>query len=233
MKYVNKKIFKIEIDDIPLNNVVDLLKKNQNLFIVTPNLDHHKKIYENYSMLKIYNYADLILNDSQFLYYFSKLFTNKLKNTVRGSDLSKTILEKTLKKNFLIFGNLIDIKKLSLLYPSHKFYQIEATFNKKKVKKDVINILNFYSKKKIDYLFLCGGTPYSEKIGYLLKKKKINSHILSIGNSVNFIIGKTKRAPKFISKIGLEWLFRAAVEPRLIYRYLSDLKFFYYILRNF
>ena len=232
MKYVNRKIFKIDIDDISIISVLKKIKQNEILFIVTPNLDHHKKIYENHSLIRIYNSADLILNDSRVLFFFTKFFKKKLVNTVRGSDLTELILKNSLKKKFLIFGNLINLEILKKIYPSNEFFQIKASFNKKRVKNDVLNILNYINKKNIDYIMLCGGAPYSEKIGYFLKKKNICSNILAVGSSINFIIGKTKRAPKIISKIGLEWFYRAIIEPRLILRYISDLKYFYYIFKN-
>jgi N-acetylglucosaminyldiphosphoundecaprenol N-acetyl-beta-D-mannosaminyltransferase len=46
---------------------------------------------------------------------------------------------------------------------------------------------------------------------------------VGVGAGFDFIAGKMKRAPRWMSKSGLEWLFRLAQEPRrLAKRYLID-----------
>ena len=50
---------------------------------------------------------------------------------------------------------------------------------------------------------------------------------IGIGGSLNFLTGVTRRAPMWIQRAGLEWVHRAATEPRrLIGRYAKDLVVF-------
>ena len=37
---------------------------------------------------------------------------------------------------------------------------------------------------------------------------------MGVGGSFDFLTGKKKRAPKFLQKIGLEWLWRFLQEPK-------------------
>jgi len=41
---------------------------------------------------------------------------------------------------------------------------------------------------------------------------------IGVGGSFDFLIGKRKRAPRFIRSLGLEWLFRLAIQPSRIKR---------------
>ena len=46
---------------------------------------------------------------------------------------------------------------------------------------------------------------------------------ISIGATIDFEAGNVKRAPKWMSNVGLEWLFRITQDPeRLIKRYWKD-----------
>ena len=50
--------------------------------------------------------------------------------------------------------------------------------------------------------------------------------LLAVGASIEFEAGTVKRAPKFMRKFGLEWLFRAWTEPRRLgKRYLKTSNF--------
>jgi N-acetylglucosaminyldiphosphoundecaprenol N-acetyl-beta-D-mannosaminyltransferase len=71
-----------------------------------------------------------------------------------------------------------------------------------------------------DILFVSLGCPKQEK-WMLYHSHKINGVSLGIGNAINTTIGKEKRPPKFIQKMGLEWLIRLVQNPkRLFSRYL-------------
>jgi N-acetylglucosaminyldiphosphoundecaprenol N-acetyl-beta-D-mannosaminyltransferase len=51
--------------------------------------------------------------------------------------------------------------------------------------------------------------------------------MIGIGGTLDFIAGETKRAPEWMQKSGLEWVFRLAQEPRRLWRrYVVDLTAF-------
>ncbi|MFV1983698.1 MAG: WecB/TagA/CpsF family glycosyltransferase [Thiohalomonadales bacterium] len=62
-------------------------------------------------------------------------------------------------------------------------------------------------------------------------RKQINAPLIShLGAVVNFIAGTVNRAPKFLQKIGMEWLWRIKEEPVLWKRYFHDAISFFYLL---
>ena len=73
---------------------------------------------------------------------------------------------------------------------------------------------------KPDVLFVALGNPKQELwMGRNLSKLDVGA-VIGIGGTFNFIAGKVKRAPKWVQKSGLEWIYRIVQEPgRLWKRY--------------
>lgn len=65
-------------------------------------------------------------------------------------------------------------------------------------------------------------------------KDKINGVMMGVGAGFDFHAGTIQRAPKWVQKIGLEWLYRLSRDPkRLFKRYLvTNTKFLWYLLRD-
>ncbi|MEL6166569.1 MAG: WecB/TagA/CpsF family glycosyltransferase, partial [Cyanobacteria bacterium J06628_3] len=79
------------------------------------------------------------------------------------------------------------------------------------------------------------GAPKQELWLYQFKSKLKNiKTFLAIGATINFEAGHTKRSPKWMSEIGLEWFYRLWCEPqRLWKRYLfDDIPFFWLVLKQ-
>jgi N-acetylglucosaminyldiphosphoundecaprenol N-acetyl-beta-D-mannosaminyltransferase len=56
--------------------------------------------------------------------------------------------------------------------------------------------------------------------------KKLNVSIFQgVGGSFDVVSGNLKRAPKWMQKIGLEWLYRVLIEPKRIVRIIKLVKF--------
>ena len=79
------------------------------------------------------------------------------------------------------------------------------------------------------------GSPKQEKWIFNYKSYLPNIKIfLPIGAAIDFEAGRISRAPKWVSAIGGEWLYRLLLEPRRLWkRYLvDDLPFFFLILKQ-
>jgi len=73
---------------------------------------------------------------------------------------------------------------------------------------------------KYNIIFVNFGAPNQERFIYSLKSQKDSKIRLAIGvgGSFDFLTGKLKRAPYWMRRIGLEWLFRLIQQPRRIKR---------------
>lgn len=70
-----------------------------------------------------------------------------------------------------------------------------------------------------DILFVAYGSPAQEEwIFRNLPKLETVKVAIGVGGAIDFAAGRTKRAPEFMQKIGLEWLWRLLREPRRLKR---------------
>lgn len=83
-----------------------------------------------------------------------------------------------------------------------------------------------------DVLFCNFGAPFQEK--FLDRKKNGTIKLaVGVGGSFDYITGKIRRAPLFMRKIGMEWLFRLWQQPKRIKRiWNAVVKFTFKIIIN-
>jgi hypothetical protein len=72
------------------------------------------------------------------------------------------------------------------------------------------------------FCFLAVGSPQQESIAHMLKTRGVaRGLVLCVGGSLNFLTGNERRAPMWVRRLALEWLFRLLQDPsRLAQRYL-------------
>lgn len=206
---------KIEIWE-ELQNIINKDEYSKKI-VVTPNPEILVHAYNNKNFKAYLNQADFSLADGFGLRIFAKLSGQKLERIV-GADLVKDLLKKA-NENFnkvLILnwnGGLSTIKEIEdgllKIYPQIKLKVLEMDRNNLNNSEIFQKINNFSPDIFLNTL----GNPYQEK--YLVKyKEKLNFKLaLAVGASIDFIIGKQVRAPKWMQNIGMEWFYRWLKKP--------------------
>lgn len=78
-----------------------------------------------------------------------------------------------------------------------------------------------------DILLVAFGNPKQEKWIEIYGPQLNVPLMVGIGATLDFIAGEMKRAPKWLQRLGLEWLFRMLQEPRRLFkRYFKDIIIF-------
>jgi len=157
---------------------------------------------------------------SLFSVIFSpKKIRHKLPQRVTGSDLFHRIVDKSQKHKWKIY--LLGAKpgvahkaitKLLKKYPKAIFAGSYAGSPSKDEDGDICEMINH---AKPDILFVAYGSSAQELWIYrnLFKLNTVNLAI-GVGGAFDFAAGAVKRAPGFMQKIGLEWLWRLIQEPK-------------------
>ena len=71
------------------------------------------------------------------------------------------------------------------------------------------------------HIWLGLGTPRQHFLAPLLAKNLPGTVVIGVGAAFDFLSGHVAESPKWVSKIGMEWLYRLSREPRrLTKRYL-------------
>ncbi|MDD3861933.1 MAG: WecB/TagA/CpsF family glycosyltransferase, partial [Candidatus Gracilibacteria bacterium] len=115
----------------------------------------------------------------------------------------------------------------------HKI-QIVGTFSGSPSPEEEKEITNLIKESNANVLFVAYGAPKQELwIARNIKKMPQVKLAIGIGGAFNFIAGILKRAPKFMQKMGIEWLYRLFQEPSRIKRiYNATVKFSLKVLKS-
>jgi N-acetylglucosaminyldiphosphoundecaprenol N-acetyl-beta-D-mannosaminyltransferase len=85
------------------------------------------------------------------------------------------------------------------------------------------NIAQRIRQANPDILLVAFGNPKQEKWINMHARTLAVPVMIGVGGTLDFIAGVTKRAPAWMQKTGLEWVFRLAQEPRRLWkRYVVD-----------
>ena len=233
-------LLNLNIQNIRMLELIEKLQYGGVVF--TPNIDHIMKLQKNYNFYQIYNKADYIVCDSKILMYVSKFLGTPIQEKISGSDLFPA---------FYNYYRHDDTMKIFLLGGSEETVSIAQHKINAKVDRDMVvaaysppfgfeydeqecqKIIELINDSGATVLGIGVGAPKQElwlnKFKHQLQNVKV---FLAIGATINFEAGSMKRSPKWMSEIGLEWLFRLLSEPqRLWKRYLiDDLPFFWLVL---
>lgn len=229
------KFMNIEIDNLTMEETLEainsLIQQKKNAYVVTPNVDHLVKIENGSELIKAYEGADLILTDGKPLLWIAKWYNTPIKEKISGSDLFPKLCKLAADKGYTMFflgaGEGVAIKAAKNLEKKFKGLRVVGTYSPPFGFEKNINELDKIEKiikgKKPDILIVGLGCPKQELFIYN-NRERLNVPIsLGLGASLDFEAGNIKRAPKWMSNFGLEWLFRITQDPkRLAKRYLVD-----------
>jgi N-acetylglucosaminyldiphosphoundecaprenol N-acetyl-beta-D-mannosaminyltransferase len=236
-----------------------LEKSGKKYFIVTPNSEilvfaNKAKTYK-----KILNNAEIALPDGVGVIIAGKIFGIKFKGRITGVELLESLCsevsEKPITVGFLGGGERIAEKtaeclikkhpKLKVVFAAEEWEKEGFDFQKKNQesrirnqesgainKKEKIHNSLFMLHDSIDVLFVAFGAPKQELwISKNLDKLPVRVAI-GVGGAFDYISGKIPRAPRWVQKLGFEWLFRLIIQPWRLKRQLALLEFIFLVLRE-
>jgi len=98
-----------------------------------------------------------------------------------------------------------------------------------KEEEEVVLIVRHY---KPQLVFVAFGSPDQELWIERHKKEFSGCVMMGVGGSFDYLSNSTRRAPIFIQKIGLEWLYRLVTQPWRFKRQLRLIKFIWLIIKQ-
>jgi N-acetylglucosaminyldiphosphoundecaprenol N-acetyl-beta-D-mannosaminyltransferase len=204
-----------------------LQKPEKKYYIVTPNPELLVLANKNPKYKSILNQAKLALPDGFGVMLGAYLLNRPLKQRITGVDfvksLSKYVSKQPITVGFLGGRPSVAVKTaecLQNLYPGLRVGLVSQEWQ------------NDFKDQKVDILFVAFGSPKQE-IWMFENIKNIPARvIIGVGGAFDLISGKIPRAPLFLRKIGLEWLFRLIIQPWRVKRQLSLLTYVFLVLKE-
>lgn len=240
MKFMNTEIDNLTMEEA-LKEIDFLIQKNKNAYVVTPNIDHIVQLERGGELVDVYENADLILTDGKPLLWISKLYGTPIKEKISGSDLFPLLCKMAAKKGYTMFflgaAEGVAAKAAENLQSRYKGLKVVGTYSPPfgfESNPNEMEKIEKMIKTSHPHILIVGlGCPKQEKF-ILNNRNKLDVPVsLGLGASIDFEAGNVKRAPRWMSEHGLEWLFRITQDPkRMIKRYfIDDIKIFKLILK--
>lgn len=234
-------ILNVSIDNLSMTELLQQLKSG---VVLTPNVDHLMKVQADSEFYRTYTQADYRVCDSQILMYASRFLGTPLREKISGSDFFPAFCQfhqENLATSIFLLGGAEGVAEKAKERINRKTGRdiiVQAhspSFGFERNEQECQEIVELINQSKATVLAVGVGAPKQEK--WIYKYKDQLTHIkifLAIGATIDFEAGVVKRAPKWMSQIGMEWLFRIASDPqRLWKRYLmDDLPFFWLVLQQ-
>jgi len=204
----------------------EMARKKETRVIFTANAEHIALMSSNREFQKAYHEADFVLADGMPLVWFSRLIGERLPVRVTGSDLLPEFCRMAEKKSLKVFflGGREDVTPKAIENLLKRFPALHVAgfatpwidlANDEEIHSDFVETIN---QSGADILFVGFGAPKQE-IWISRNKKKLKTGIVvAVGGTFDFLAGKTVRAPLWMQKSGLEWLWRLLHEPKRLWR---------------
>jgi N-acetylglucosaminyldiphosphoundecaprenol N-acetyl-beta-D-mannosaminyltransferase len=196
-------------------------------YIVTPNVDHILMLHPtamtptNGTFQTAYASAQLRFCDSRIVQKLAEWKGIPL-DVVAGSDLTEQLFKQghvDSSKMAIVGGDPDFLDALQARYPQTTFVQHCPPMGVLRDTKAREDIVHFVRQSGAHYTLFAIGAPQSEIIAHQCKADGRCTGVgLCIGASVEFILGRKKRAPKWLQRMRMEWAFRLASEPRRLWK---------------
>lgn len=230
MKFMNTYVDNVTMEEA-IAHIEDCIRKHKIGHVITPNVDQIVRIERDTYFKKICDSAELLLVDGHPLMWIAKWYKRPIKEKICGSDLVPRLCSIAAKKGYTVFllGAAEGVAEAAAANLKEKYkglnvvgtYSPPYGFEKDPIEMTKIN--NLLLKSGADLLFVGMGVPRQDIFIYENMYKYQIPMSFSIGATIDFEAGVQKRAPKWINKIGMEWMYRLFQDPkRMFKRYIID-----------
>jgi N-acetylglucosaminyldiphosphoundecaprenol N-acetyl-beta-D-mannosaminyltransferase len=168
--------------------------------------------------MSVLRHADLCIPDGIGLIYASRWMGNPLPERVAGSALVYHLAEEAARHGWRLFllGAAPGVAeeaaaKFQALYTN---LEIAGTYAGSPAWDENDSIVSMINESEADLLFVAYGAPNQDK--WIARNRKALSSVrlaIGVGGSLDFVTGRSPRAPEWVQELGLEWMYRLIREP--------------------
>jgi N-acetylglucosaminyldiphosphoundecaprenol N-acetyl-beta-D-mannosaminyltransferase len=233
------RLFGIELDALrmpdALARIFDWLDQpaGECRFVVTPNVDHTVLVQTNGDLRAAYRDAGLVLADGWPVVAASRLLRRPLPERVAGSDLAPAMFKAAQQANrplrVFLLGAAPGVgdraaKNIQSRWPAVQVVGVNSPpLGFERDDQENRTILERIRAAAPEVLVVGLGAPKQELWVHRHRGDIAAPVALCVGATIDFLAGEKKRAPRFVRRLGLEWLHRMLSEPRrLAKRYARD-----------
>lgn len=207
-----------------VDQIIHMSEQGKSGYICVANVHMFVETYNSPDFAEIVNGADLVTPDGKPLTWGLRWLHGLRQDRVAGMDLLPDLLADAALKGIPVgfYGGTEDMltrtkRFLSDAYPDlHLAVAFSPPFRSlsEQEERDIIDMLN---NSGVRILFVALGCPKQER-WMASVKGRLNAVMVGIGGALPVMIGMQKRAPAWMQRSGLEWLFRLVQEPKRLFK---------------
>ena len=224
-------IMGLQFDNVTMDEAAaraeKILAGEKTCYVVTPNAEIAYEALHDEKLRALINDADLVLPDGAGVVLASKLLKTPLKQKVAGVDFADrllSVLEKTGGGLFLL-GSKPGIAELAAQKMTGKHPKLRICGMNDGYFKDEAPVIARINEARADVVFVCLGAPKQERFMHDHRTELNVRLMIGLGGSLDGFAGTVRRAPKWMIRLQLEWLYRLLREPSRIGRMMRLPKF--------
>lgn len=220
-----------------INEIIDLGKNRTSSYVCIANVHMCIEAYKDQSFAEMANNADVATPDGMPLVKGLKWLYGIEQEKVSGPDLMPLLLKEAASKELSVFfyGSTLEVlEKLRIIcnerYPNLKIAGMVSPPFRKLSNEEIQNDIDLMNDSGANIIFVALGCPKQER--WMAEMKgKINAIMIGVGGAFPMLAGIEQRAPLWMQKNMLEWLYRLIQDPkRLFKRYAVTNTLFIYLL---
>lgn len=205
----------------------EILEGSTPSYCVTPNAEMAYEAMHDEDFRQILNDAALVLPDGAGVVLGAKILKTPLKQKVAGIEFAQNLLavmEETGSRLFLL-GSKPGIAELAAEKMLEKHPKLCICGTADGYFRDDAEAIEKIRTARADAVYVCLGAPKQERFMYAHRQELGAKLMIGLGGTLDGIAGTVKRAPKWMIRLQLEWLYRLIREPRRIGRMMRLPKF--------
>jgi N-acetylglucosaminyldiphosphoundecaprenol N-acetyl-beta-D-mannosaminyltransferase len=209
-----------------LDRIEALVSAGRGGAVFTPNVDHVVKAEHDPELRAAYAAASLSLADGTPVVWASRLLRPPLPEKVSGSDLVVPLAERAARRGwrvYLLGGAAGAAERAAAALASRHGTNVvgtEAPVVTLEPRGDATSraIVERIRGARPDLVLVAFGAPKQEIWIHRHAAALRPAVAIGVGASLDFLAGAVPRAPAWMSRTGLEWLYRLGREPRRLWR---------------
>jgi N-acetylglucosaminyldiphosphoundecaprenol N-acetyl-beta-D-mannosaminyltransferase len=243
LKRDNYKLLGVEVNPLDIEGLLDLIRykieTKERLIIASQNL-HSIYTYHKNDSFRLLHQNSVKRIDGMAIVFFGKMLGYPLERAHRVTwvDLIRPLMQEAKFNKWKVFYLGADEESVSkgvaLLRSENSGLEISyrnGFFNASLGSQENENVIEQINHYAPDLLIVGMGMPRQEEWILNVKERLNVSVIMTCGAAIEYVAGTVKTPPRWMGKVGLEWFYRLAENPkRFWFRYLIEPWFILYLL---
>ena len=221
----------VDFDNVSMTEALDaadeLLGSGRKGFCVTPNAEILYYALHDPAYQALLNEAALVIPDGAGAVLGSKILGSPLKDKVAGCDFADNLCDRLAKKSWKLFllGGKPGVAEAAAenLKKKHPGLIICGTHHG--YFEDPAQVIERINASGADVVYVCLGAPKQEQFMKNHLEELNARFMIGLGGSLDVYSGTLRRAPKWVRRCNMEWLYRMFQDPSRVSRTVSRPKF--------